>query len=547
MGSTQGRHVTATTVVPDNNFFNLPTGVVTPIIVPRLRQLAESYPYKQMLNYILDGFLHGFDIGFQGTFNDPNTRPRNLRSASLHEQQVDLAVRREISRGHTSGPFTSQPFKFTHCSPIGAAPKPDGSVRLILDLSSPRGAAVNEGISQDEFRCTYSSFDDAVQLVTNLGVGAFLAKLDIKHAFRLCPVRPDQWPLLCYRWRELFYVDTRLPFGSRSSPAIFNAFADLLAWIFVYVGGVLFLLHYLDDFFCVNHSARACQDDMGAIQSICDYLGVPLAPEKIVGPAQQLTYLGIEIDSVTQVIRLPQEKLRKLKNLVVEWRSRKKAKKRDLLSLIGFLAFACKVVKPGRMFLRRLIDLSTTVQSLHHYVTLDAEAKADLKWWDDFLPQWNGVELIQSAPVTSDDLRLFTDASSLGFGGLFQTSWFNSTWRHSWEGCHINVKELFAVWVALHTWGDNWANRQIIILTDNKAITQVWSSGTCRDKVIMRLVRKIFFFAAKRNLNILMRHIPGKDNILADFISRFQVKQFKEAMPLADVHPTAFSEEVWHV
>ena len=233
MGSTQGRHVITTAVTPDNNFFPLPRGVVTPIITCHLRQLAAFYPHRQLLDYILDGFTNGFDIGFQGSFNDPNTRPRNLRSAALYEEQVDLAVHREISRGHTSGPFSSQPFQRTHCSPIGAAPKLDGSVRLILDLSSPRGSAVNEGISQEEFRCTYSKFDDAVQLVTYLGVGAYLAKLDIKHAFRLCPVRPDQRPLLCYRWRGLFYVDTRLPFGGRSSPAIFNSFADLLAWIFV--------------------------------------------------------------------------------------------------------------------------------------------------------------------------------------------------------------------------------------------------------------------------------------------------------------------------
>ena len=63
----------------------------------------------------------------------------------------------------------------------------------------------------------------------------------------------------------------------------------------------------------------------------------------------------------------------------------------------------------------------------------------------------------------------------------------------------------------------------------------------------MRIVRKIFFFSAKRNINILMRHIPGKDNILADFISRLQVTKFKEAFPQADVHPTEFAEEVWNV
>ena len=56
----------------------------------------------------------------------------------------------------------------------------------------------------------------------------------------------------------------------------------------------------------------------------------------------------------------------------------KKFTKRELLSLIGSLSFACKVVKPGRMFLRRLIDLSTSVTNLNHHISLSSEARADI-------------------------------------------------------------------------------------------------------------------------------------------------------------------------
>ena len=107
-------------------------------------------------------------------------------------------------------------------------PKKDGSYRIILDLSSPRGLAVNEGISRENFSVKHASFDDAVEMVQAMGSEIFMAKLDIRHAFRLCPVRPDQWGLLGYCWQDKFFVDTRLPFGSRSSPFIFNTFADLL-------------------------------------------------------------------------------------------------------------------------------------------------------------------------------------------------------------------------------------------------------------------------------------------------------------------------------
>ena len=57
------------------------------------------------------------------------------------------------------------PFDVTHVSPIGAVPKPDGSIHLALDLTSPGGSSINAGISQEEFSCTYSMFDDAVEIV----------------------------------------------------------------------------------------------------------------------------------------------------------------------------------------------------------------------------------------------------------------------------------------------------------------------------------------------------------------------------------------------
>ena len=98
--------------------------------------------------------------------------------------------------------------------------------------------------------------------------------------------------------------------------------------------------------------------------------------------------------------------------------------KRELLALIGHLSFAAKVVKPGRLFLRRLIDLSTTAYQLHHHIHLSGEAREDILWWINFLPSWNGVAYIQDAPVSSDDIHLFTDASSLGIGGILAGSGF---------------------------------------------------------------------------------------------------------------------------
>ena len=145
--------------------------------------------------------------------------------------------------------------------------------------------------------------------------------------------------------------------------------------------------------------------------------------------------------------------------------------------MIGSLSFACKVIKPGRMFLRRLIDLSTSVHRLNHHICLNAESRADINWWLEFLPSWNGRERIQTHPVTSHALKLFTDASLLGFGAVYKDRWFSQAWPPTFKEYHINFLELFAIVASVFTWGKDWSNQQIIFYTDNLSITQGFFPG----------------------------------------------------------------------
>ena len=84
-----------------------------------------------------------------------------------------------------------------------------------------------------------------------------------------------------------------------------------------------------------------------------------IAAHKTEGPAHVITFLGIELDTVAQEVRLPREKLMMLQRTIRSWSSRKSCNKRNLLSLVGQLQHAYCVVRPGRTFLRWMISLST--------------------------------------------------------------------------------------------------------------------------------------------------------------------------------------------
>ena len=94
-----------------------------------------------------------------------------------------------------------------HCSPVGVIPKKrPGKWRLIVDLSSPRGFSINDGISPDFSTLSYTPVDHLASLVLSHGRGAFLVKADIKEAYHMIPIHPDDQHLLGIRWNECVYI-----------------------------------------------------------------------------------------------------------------------------------------------------------------------------------------------------------------------------------------------------------------------------------------------------------------------------------------------------
>ena len=116
--------------------------------------------------------------------------------------------------------------------------------------------------------------------------------------------------------------------------------------------------HYIDNFVTVGKQGSSeCRDNLDAMLRLCEATGTPIDPEKTKGPCTSLTFFRIEMDMVQMQLRLPEDKLAWLVELLQSWQRKKCCKKRDLLSLTGVLAHACKVIRPGWSFLRRLIDL----------------------------------------------------------------------------------------------------------------------------------------------------------------------------------------------
>jgi hypothetical protein len=302
---------------------------------------------------LLHSLKYGFNIGYSG----PHTTltARNLPSAFEHPHVIDEALQKEVAEQRMAGPYPTPPFPNLRCSGLGVVPKSDGTWRLINHLSAPPGDSINDHIDPLEYSLQYSTIDDAVKICQALGQGALMAKVDLKNAFRLCPVRQADWHLLGIHWKGQYFVDKCLPFGLRSAPYLFNMVAEAIQWIIHNYFGIDDSFHYLDDYFFAGPAATdACLNALLDMLTLCNAVNAPLKPEKVIGPSTLLTLLGIELDTVHMQARLPEEKLAALLEELLHFsllpESGRTCSKRQLLSLIGKLAFACKVIPAGRIF-----------------------------------------------------------------------------------------------------------------------------------------------------------------------------------------------------
>ena len=248
-----------------------------------------------------------------------------------------------------------------------------------MDLSSPHVVSVNDGIDKQLRSLSYVRIDDDARRVLQIGTGTLSAKLDLQSAYRVIPVHGEDRHLLGMRWNGRIYLDTALPFELRSAPKIFSAVADAFNIVGYVRYGRVFSAPLLRRFSLlwrarVRVMFQQPESRIGNVQKF----GRSVAEHKIEGLACCMTFLGIEIDTNEGCLRLPDNKLRRLCELLREWSHKRACTKRELLSLVGLLHHAAPVVKSGRMFVPRLIDLSAIPKELHFHVQLSKEACSDI-------------------------------------------------------------------------------------------------------------------------------------------------------------------------
>lgn len=300
-----------------------------------------------------------------------------------------------------------------------------------------------------------------------------------------------------------------------------------------------------------------------------------LSHKKTTDWAPQMEVLGYAVDTEAMTIGLPVAKVQGIREVLVRWPpTRKSATVGEVLSLAGKLHHAAYVIRPARYFVHRLLQLTNLhlngseragggeawgrfrkKKEKNRKLKLTSEFSAEVGWWRWYLgrqdskkgeritsPAFNVVKQIPTR-------RWFCDASLGVMGGLcavkrvfyrmnLPEEVVRRTLKHnsSAEGDFISINLLEVVaavltaFVMIKLRGDRpkREGEAVLIRADNSA-TVTWigrckggTKGMARVGAVMRMMGALeieggFCFQAK--------HIPGKENKLADGITRWPEEQ----------------------
>ena len=484
--------------------------------------------------FLLDGIAHGFQL-VSDISSVTTCDSKNYRSAidAATKPRLDKLFLEELELQR----FTRVDSKPHRIQAIGAVPKKDSSTpRPITDCSRPLHDSLNSYLTAESF--TFDSVDDVLKLSQPF---SFFAVVDIKSAYRWVPIFPAHRTLQGFRWSfddgpEDFYVDNFLCFGLSIAPAIFQRISTAIARTVRRAGHNI--VSYLDDFLVVGDSVSSCSAAQSFLINLLHKLGFEVKWEKVIGPTQRVTFLGLTIDSVMQRIELPPEKIQALSDMASSLSQREKLTKKELEVLVGHMSFAARAIYGARTFSRIFIDVMCKLALPHHKTRLTKLLKAELTWWHDYAAAMNGLVpclLGKERPA----ITIATDASFSGFGAVMNGQWLAGAWKSSalppvgfasnWVNSpllplsfanNINFLELVAACLPLLVWSSLFSGCRVTILSDNTQTVAFLKRGTTKDLSSLKWLKLIFYASLHFDFHISAAHCPGLTNVEADALSR---------------------------
>lgn len=458
---------------------------------------------------ILDWLENGFPIRFKGdqtefylANKDMNIEHKSFIASHINELLQQGAIERTTT--------------IPKCvSPIAVVPKKNGKLRMVLNLKR-----LNQQVIAPRFR-----YENLSTLHETLQPGDWCTSLDLRNGFFHIPVHPNSRGYLGFEWDGNWYQYKVLPFGLAASPWAFTkTMREVVKYIRSTMGGRV--TSYVDDWLLLAATKEESSWLTAQVLQLFSRLQLQVNQEKSSqSPSQTVSYLGMIFQTSGEhvMVRVPADKLRSIRRLTGRLLSKAKTSSvpvRMVAQVAGHIMAVTKAVAPARMMLRSVYKDIGTARTWSSTVCLSNQALEDLQGLLSRIQTWNGHYLTTPTP----DVTVTTDASDYGWGMVTSNNmdargfWFNP------HAMHITEKELAAVHLSLksiHRANPTvLPNKTVLIRSDSIAVVCQLNKLGGKSNALTTITRRISQMAVELNTTLVAKHIPGAQNVEADYLSR---------------------------
>jgi hypothetical protein len=420
--------------------------------------------------------------------------------------------------------------------PLGVAPKKGPDIfRLIHNVRY-----VNEFCAPCPF--TYEKLSDLQNVVK---AGWWMGKLDLSAGYHHIPLHPSQFKFFgfefegkTYSWRQLF-------FGLSPAPYIFTMILRNVAkrWRF---SGII-LIHYLDDFGVFASTRELTLQQLTRIFKDLVALGfVVNLPKSVLDPVQIMEFLGYEVNTVgVPTFTVPNSRVAKLVTdlQLLQSMPHGVVPVRKVASIAGQILSMSLALAPARLYTRGLYHVVDSMNrdnlpgGWRAMVTLTVAAVSEIDFWLRGFARWNGLPIFREAGVRI--IEMWSDASHIhGWGGwaarpavvvrrtignnIIRTYDAQGRWSVLEADDHINLQELRAfLFTAQSLMPVMPRGARIRPRLDNTTAIAYLNNGGGHVPLLTEVVKDIWLLFVDRGWVLEPAvHVPGVDNVHADFLSR---------------------------
>ena len=411
-----------------------------------LEHLATQcgYPDLATLAAVVRDLKRGAVIGCTGEFRNPG-RARNAPSALTEGRKVTDCIADWVAKGYAKGPFPeSQVPKTAKFSGLMARPKPNGAVRVIMNLSAPKGSSVNEGIDSDAFPTSMSSTTKWLAALHRAGKSCKMVKVDWSDAYKHVPVCEEDSNLQWFSWLQKSFKETRLVFGGASSAGIFDRLNKIVIFVVAHRAKMDSdqICQVLDDCCaCAPAGSQQLEVFDQEFAKVAGLLGIKLAPrddpEKSFAPCTEGVVLGVRYDTVNWSWGIPEEKLCRFLHNADNLLDSDTVSQKTLWSFIGKLLHLAPLVPGGRFNLYHLLKVNSLSEDPEFSVPLGDAVKRQVTFWKELLQVCSDVTSIPnpSAGLPPWAIEVYTDAAGgttrnpgRGVGAVTVRWWVYQAW-----------------------------------------------------------------------------------------------------------------------